>query len=117
MTRGNHIKTRLDSLHDIDISLVDLLENFQIIYEKSANHNRGMINTGEASTNFMEGVHSIYEAVSSIAIRLRREVKILDENIGDPNLNEDGVMILPLRVEQKNIQLGHEKLYDEIRKL
>lgn len=117
MTKGDHIKSRLDSLHDIDISLVNLLESFQIIYEKSANHNRGMINSGDASTDFNEGVHSIYMAVSSIAIRLRREVRILDENIGNPNLNEDGVMILPLRVEQKNIQLGHEKLFDEIKKL
>lgn len=118
MTRNGFIQERLESLHDIDGNVVGILDRVSKLIDTY------MIPSRDASSDisltkeqFQEEVKDVYSVLSALAISLRKEVKIMDENIGVYNKNDDLVMILPMTVDQKNTVLGQKKLKGELEKL
>ncbi|KAI5955989.1 MED11 [Candida theae] len=104
----NYIQERLDALSEIDFKIVSLLENFSSFFETYTNKDKDQ---------FINGTKQIFDTLSKVAIDLRKEVKHLDDNIGVYNKNKDGIMILPINVDQKNGELGKLKLNAELREL
>lgn len=101
----NYIQDRLDALSEIDSRIVSLLESFSTVFESYSNKDK---------EGFASETKSIYQQLSKVAINLRKEVKHMDDNIGVYDKNKDGVMILPINVDQKNTLLGREKLNLEV---
>lgn len=118
MTTLGFIQERLESLNDIDVEIVYLLDNikelFNIYIEPSRQQKPDV---GSTKEQFQDEVSKVYSCLSSIAISLRKEVKIMDDNIGVHNKNEDLVMILPINVDKKNTSLGSRKLEGELKKI
>lgn len=108
------IEKRLKSLDGIDSAVVELLDNMSNVFDKYANANS---NYDEAKKEITDQTKRIYQNISDIAINLRKEVKIMDENIGRYDQNEDSVMILPIAVDQKNTKLGKRRLQEELEQL
>ncbi|KAI5958139.1 MED11 [Candida margitis] len=107
-TPDNYIQERLDALSDIDFKIVSLLENFSSFFETYSNKNKDQ---------FTSGTKQIFDTLSKVAIDLRKEVKHMDDNIGVYDKNKDGIMILPINVDQKNGELGKLKLNSELKEL
>lgn len=107
----NFIQSRLDALYAIDSNIVTLLDNLSLVFDT--------YHTSPTSikSQFPNKVESIYDTLSKIAIDLRKEVRIMDDNIGVYDKNDDGVMILPISVDQKNTQLGRKRLNQEVKEL
>ncbi|CAK9442018.1 uncharacterized protein LODBEIA_P58140 [Lodderomyces beijingensis] len=105
---NNFIQDRLCSLSEIDSRVVQLLESFSTLFETYSRKEKDA---------FVSDTNLIFDQMSKIAIDLRKEVKHMDDNIGVYNRNEDGIMILPINVDQKNAQLGQDKLKLEIKEL
>ncbi|CAI5760168.1 unnamed protein product [Candida verbasci] len=100
------IQERLDSLAEIDNNISILLNEFSNCFQSYA---------GQEKDNFEENVKLIYGTLSKIAIDLRKEVRFMDNNIGQ--FNDENLMILPIIMDHKNPILGTLKLNDEIRNL
>lgn len=105
---NNYIQERLDALSDIDFKIVSLLENFSSFFETYSNKDKDQ---------FINGSKQIFDTLSKVAIDLRKEVKHMDDNIGVYDKNKDGIMILPINVDQKNGELGKLKLNSELKEL
>ncbi|KAK6458446.1 mediator complex protein-domain-containing protein [Scheffersomyces xylosifermentans] len=113
-TPETFIQERLDSLYEIDCKIVSLLDNLSTLfqtYSTSKNERR------DVKEPFAQQTEDIYSTLSKVAIDLRKEVKIMDDNIGVYDKNKDGVMILPISVDQKNTKLGRKKLNEELSEL
>lgn len=112
------IQTRLDSLNEIDNNIVKLLDNigsvFSTYVEPSTLDLQDLSRTKE---KFVAGTKLIYSLLGSIAIGLRKEVKIMDENIGVYDKNDENVMILPISVDQKHTSLGRDRLDKEVKNM
>lgn len=108
-----YIEKRLDSLYEIDCQVVSLLDNVSSLFETYSSNE----NSDKTKEQFEKQTKNIYGLISDIAIGLRKEVKLMDDNIGVYDKNEDNVMILPLSVDQKNTQLGEKRLKDELKEL
>lgn len=112
------IQKRLDSLNEIDNNIVTLLDNIGSIFstyvEPSTLEVQDLNKTKE---KFVEGTKLIYLLLGSIAIGLRKEVKIMDENIGVYDKNDENVMILPISVDQKHTTLGRDRLEQEVKNM
>lgn len=104
----NYIQKRLDALSDIDFKIVSLLENFSSFFETYSNKDKDQ---------FINGSKQIFDTLGKVAIDLRKEVKHMDDNIGVYDKNKDGIMILPINVDQKNGELGKLKLNSELKEL
>lgn len=105
----NFIQERLDSLYEIDCKVVSLLDQFSTIFQSFYTKNK---------EQFSEQTTTIYSTLSKVAIDLRKEIKIMDDNIGVHDKNDDGVMILPItNVDQKNTKLGRKRLNLEVEEL
>lgn len=114
---NDFIETRLDALADIDNNVVQLLESIGTVLHTYSEPSRQNSDAAEMKGTFEKGVRDTYSLLSSIAISLRNEIKVMDENIGVFDRNEDLVMILPISVEQKNTKLGVQKQKQELEKL
>lgn len=89
----NFIQERLDSLHEIDCKVVTLLDQFSSIFQSFYT---------KSKEDFSQQTSDIYSTLSKVAIDLRKEIKIMDDNIGAYDKNDDNVMILPIsNVDQK----------------
>ena len=105
----NFIQERLDSLYEIDCKVVSLLDQFSTIFQSFYTKDK---------EQFSEQTTTIYSTLSKVAIDLRKEIKIMDDNIGVHDKNDDGVMILPItNVDQKNTKLGCKRLNLEVEEL
>lgn len=109
---NNFIQERLNSLNVIDTQIVLLLLKMSDIFETYSVGPTGDVTNTKKS--FEGKTSEIYKIISNVAIDLRKEVKLMDENIGVYDRNEDGVMILPIDVNQKNTKLGENKMNDEL---
>lgn len=105
----NYIQERLDSLHKIDSKVVELLDKVSSLFENYTND--------QLKEKFEEQTLGIYSSLSTVAIGLRKEVKLMDNNIGVYNKNRDNLMILPISVDQKNTTLGNKKLDEQLKVL
>ncbi|CUM49003.1 unnamed protein product [Debaryomyces tyrocola] len=115
--KNNFVQERLDSLYEIDCKIVSLLDNMSSLFQTYSTPKSSDNDLTEQKDQMKAQTKTIYNAISNVAIGLRKEVKIMDENIGVYNKNKDGVMILPISVDQKNTTLGTRKLNDEIKEL
>lgn len=115
--KNNFVQERLDSLYEIDCKIVSLLDNMSSLIQTYSTPKSSDNDLTEQKDQMKVQTKTIYNAISNVAIGLRKEVKIMDENIGVYNKNKDGVMILPISVDQKNTTLGTKKLNDEITEL
>lgn len=110
------IDKRLNALHEIDCKIVSLLDNLSTVFQTYSTPSK--VNDSQQNNQLRETFESqtkgIYNLISTVAIDLRKEVKIMDDNIGVYDKNEDGVMILPISVDQKNSTLGGKKLNHEL---
>lgn len=113
-TPKQFIEQRLKSLNDIDANVALLLDNMAEVFDTYASSNN---NYEQAKTSISQQTKVIYQTISDIAVNLRKEVRIMDENIGIYDQNDDGVMILPIAVEQKNTALGKRRLNEELEQL
>lgn len=105
----NFIQERLDLLYEIDCKVVSLLDQFSTIFQSFYTKDK---------EQFSEQTTTIYSTLSKVAIDLRKEIKIMDDNIGVHDKNDDGVMILPItNVDQKNTKLGRKRLNLEVEEL
>lgn len=109
--KKSFIKSRLDSLDTIDGNVVALLDQMSGIFGSLSSPSN---NNDDAKTTIQAQTKTIYRTISDIAINLRKEVKIMDDNIGVFDRNDDNVMILPIPVEQKTTELGRRRLKEEI---
>lgn len=107
------IEERLESLHNIDLAVVTLLNKASELFESQASPDADTT-IDDKKELFSRQTTSIFETLSNVAKELRTEVKIMDDNIGVYTRNKDGVMILPIAVDQKNTRLGSAKLQEEI---
>ncbi|ABN66976.2 mediator subunit of RNA polymerase II [Scheffersomyces stipitis CBS 6054] len=105
------IQERLDSLYEIDCKIVSLLDNISTLFQTYSSSD------GDVKESFASQTEEIYSILSKVAIDLRKEVKVMDDNIGVYDKNKDGVMILPIGVDQKNTTLGRKKLNEELKEL
>lgn len=112
----NFIQDRLDSLASIDGSIVLLLKSFSSLFQTYGNSKTDP-NPTRYQDDITENTKNIYKNISDVAISLRKEVKLLDENIGVFGKNKSNVMILPIAVDQKNTKLGEKKMDYEIEQL
>lgn len=103
------INQRLDSLYEVDCKVVALLESFSSLFEAYTVTKDSQFNSEEFKNEITNKTKRVYLLLSNVAIELRKEVKIMDENIGTLNKNKEGRMILPITVEQKNTTLGDKK--------
>lgn len=108
------IQQRLDSLNQIDTNIVALLANMSEIFDSYSTPSN---NSDEGKRVIEQKTKTIYQTLSDIAIKLRKEVKIMDDNIGVFDKNDENVMILPIPVQQKNTQLGARRIKEEITQL
>lgn len=115
--KNNFVQERLDSLYEIDCKIVSLLDNMSSLFQTYSTPKSSDNDLTEQKDQMKAQTKNIYNAISNVAIGLRKEVKIMDENIGVYNKNKDGIMILPISVDQKNTTLGTKKLNDEIKEL
>lgn len=109
-----YIQERLDSLHDIDNRIVTFLDHLSVIFGTFLENPEDKTKQKE---QFEEKVNQVYEQLSKVAIDLRKEVKVMDDNTGVYDKNSDGVMILPITVDQKNTTLGRKKMKEQLREL
>lgn len=118
MSEKDFIQTRLEKLQEIDDNIIQLLDNIGGVFETYSEPSRQSSDgPKDIKLTFEEGVKNVYTSLSSIAINLRHEIKIMDDNIGVYDKNDDLMMILPITVEQKNTTLGSKKLQGEINKM
>lgn len=109
------IQERLNSLHEIDCKIVSLLDSMSTIFQTYTTPKLlDAPSQNELREQFELQTKSIYNLVSTVAIDLRKEVKVMDDNIGVYDKNADGVMILPISVDQKNSTLGDKKMKYEL---
>ncbi|KAL6451396.1 MED11 Mediator of RNA polymerase II transcription subunit 11 [Candida maltosa Xu316] len=105
----NFIQERLDSLYEIDCKVVSLLDQFSTIFQSFYSKDKD---------DFSNQTSTIYSTLSKVAIDLRKEIKIMDDNIGVYDKNNEGIMILPIsNVDQKNTKLGKKRLELELEEL
>ncbi|SGZ55469.1 CIC11C00000001155 [Sungouiella intermedia] len=118
MDTKDFIQQRLESLNNIDSKVVKLLDCISVLFDTYVEPSRQ--NDAEnilVKDQFKREVNEVYGLLSTLAIELRKEVKIVDDNIGVYDKNEDSVMILPINVDHKNTVLGKVKLEEELMKL
>ena len=109
MAEGSFVRERIDSLYDIDCKIVSLLDKMSGIFETYSSPKEDIDKVKEQIQLQTKGIYSM---LSDVAVELRKEVKIMDEN-----KNKDNVMILPLPVDQKNTKLGNLRMKQEIEQL
>lgn len=116
-TNDSFVQERLNSLYEIDCKIVSLLDNMSTLFQTYSVPKTNENDLSETKKQFTDQTKAIYNNISKIAIGLRKEVKIMDDNIGVYDKNKDGIMILPISVDQKNTTLGEKKLTSEIEEL
>lgn len=118
MTQEKFIQERLDSLSDIDSRVVELLSSISTLFDTYIAPSRlNDVDKQLIKEKFEGEVKQVYGLIGALAIDLRKEVKIVDDNIGTHDKNEDSVMILPISVDHKNTTLGERKLKGELTNL
>lgn len=111
------IEERLEALHEIDSKVVSLLDRMSAILETYTAPRAAGDSAGELRERFAQQTRDVYQLVSTVAIDLRKEVRVMDDNIGHYDRNDDGVMILPISVDQKNSRLGAAKMRHELEQM
>ncbi|OBA21191.1 hypothetical protein METBIDRAFT_42033 [Metschnikowia bicuspidata var. bicuspidata NRRL YB-4993] len=112
------IEQRLEALNKIDEGIVQLLESLGCIFETYTVPSKSDFqDVSQIRDHFSGDVRKFYSSLSNVAISLRKEVKLLDDNTGTSQLNKDLVMVLPVSVEKKNTALGEIKLEAELKNL
>lgn len=118
MSREGIIEERLQALDRIDKNIVNILESLGDIFDTYIGPSQEEPHdVTQIRSLFGNDVRKFYKSLSNIAIGLRKEVKLMDDNTGTFQLNKDLVMILPVSVERKNTTLGDEKLEAELKNL
>ncbi|CAK7897882.1 mediator of RNA polymerase II transcription subunit 11 [[Candida] anglica] len=116
MSNPTFIQKRINALHEIDCKVVSLLDSMSTLLQTYTLPKTDDVNS-KIKEQFTVQTNDIYGIISTVAIDLRKEVRIMDENIGVYDKNDDGVMILPISVDQKNSTLGEKKLRHEMKQL
>ncbi|KAK6465926.1 mediator complex protein-domain-containing protein [Scheffersomyces coipomensis] len=111
-----YVQERLDALYEIDCKIVSLLDGISTLFQTYST-TKNNTNTHQLKEQLSDQTENVYDILSKVAIDLRKEVKAMDGNIGVYDKNKDGVMILPIGVEQKNSSLGKKKLNESLKEL
>lgn len=116
--KKSFIQTRLEALDQIDENIVSLLDNMGELFSTYiAPNTEETVDLPKTKEKFVENTREVYGILRDVAIGLRKEVKIMDENIGVFDKNDERVMILPISVERNHTTLGKAKLKQEIQKM
>lgn len=99
----DYVKERLESLEKIDLKLISVLqEASQVVFSfsemKKGNH--------ELKTQFDTHVKSFYTDLEEATVNLRKEIKLLDDNIG--------TRLLPININKKAVGQDDEKMKEQI---
>jgi len=98
-----YVKERLSALDEIDLKLCGMLqEASQVVHAFSE------VKSGNDSARplFTKHVEGFYTDLESATVRLRNEIKLLDDNIG--------TRLLPINVNKKALGQDDEKLHEQI---
>lgn len=104
----NFVNQRLESLSKIETNIVDLLKKFSDLFETytSSSENK--------EDCFILQNKNLCNALNTVSINLKKEIEIFDERNDASNSNEDHQVILPVQVNQKNMELGEAILVSEL---
>lgn len=99
----DYVKDRLKSLDEIDLKLCAMLQEASQVV-----HSFSEVKSGnkEVKPQFEKHVKGFYTDLEDATIRLRNEIKLLDDNIG--------TRLLPINVNKKALGQDDEKLQEQI---
>ncbi|ANZ74463.1 BA75_01009T0 [Komagataella pastoris] len=125
-----YIKQRLDSLHDIDSKIAEILRNLANATKKLregeelASRNEDLPKLAEIKSEFKHYTHNFYENLSDATISLRKEIKLLDNQISGvyhldsvrkreqsmTKYEHSDITIIPININKKATNLANNKL-------
>ncbi|ODQ68449.1 hypothetical protein NADFUDRAFT_49089 [Nadsonia fulvescens var. elongata DSM 6958] len=101
---SEEIEVRLDSLHEIDLRIIELLEaaskSLSLMTEATKKPS-SPINTAESKATFEKSSQSYFELLEEVSVSLRKEIKLLNEVSKDK--------VLPISVDAKAEWVGKAK--------
>ncbi|AOA61240.1 Hypothetical protein PP7435_CHR1-2654 [Komagataella phaffii CBS 7435] len=126
----SYIKQRLDSLHDIDSKIAEILKNLANATKKLregeelASRNEDLPKLAEIKSEFKNYTHDFYGNLSNATIHLRKEIKLLDNQISGvyhrdslqkkeqsgTNYDHSDITIIPININKKATNLANDKL-------
>ncbi|SMN19167.1 similar to Saccharomyces cerevisiae YMR112C MED11 Subunit of the RNA polymerase II mediator complex [Maudiozyma saulgeensis] len=98
-----YVKERLAALDEIDMKLCGMLQEASQVVHAFSEVKSG---NDAAKPQFTKHVEGFYTDLESATIRLRNEIKLLDDNIG--------TRLLPINVNKKALGQDDEKLHEQI---
>lgn len=98
-----YVRERLDSLAEVDIKLCSLLKMAsQVVFTfselKQGNH--------DLKPQFEQHVKEFYTDLEGASVQLRREIKLLDDNVG--------TRLLPINVNKKATGQDDDKMREQV---
>lgn len=106
-----YIHERLESLNGVESGVVSVLENLSLALSSLQ---EGLSGQTQAKEQFQEGCKGFYENLSTTSVKLRREIKLLDNKMGK---NNNDISILPINIDKKATWIGDSKLKAEVDQL
>ncbi|CCF55492.1 hypothetical protein KAFR_0A00540 [Kazachstania africana CBS 2517] len=98
-----YVRERLDSLECIDLKLCTMLKEASQVVFTFSEIKKGNVDLKRQFENHVKG---FYNNLEEATIRLRNEIKLLDENTG--------TRLLPISVNKKNLGQDEEKLAEQV---
>lgn len=106
MSQPEYVKERLDSLAKIDEQLVEVIHRATLTVSSLIELKKG---NEELKPQFQQHVREFYEDLDSATAELRKEIKLLDDNIG--------VRLLPIQTNKRAVGQDKVKLSEQFKLL
>lgn len=100
-----YVKERLASLDEIDLKLCSMLQQASHVVHSFSEVKAGG-GAGQGRPQFSRYVTGFYTDLEEATVRLRREIQLLDENVG--------TRLLPISVNKKALGQDDEKLAEQV---
>lgn len=102
MAQPAYVQERLESLAEIDEKLVDVVHRASLTVSSLIELKRG---NEEMKPQFEQHVREFYDDLEVATVRLRNEIKLLDENVG--------TRLLPIQTNKRAVGQTDEKLTEQ----
>ncbi|QEU59367.1 Med11 [Kluyveromyces lactis] len=106
MSQPEYIRERLDSLAKIDKQLVDVLHRASLTVSSLIDLKK---RNEESKPQFQQNAQEFYDDLESATVQLRKEIKLLDENVG--------TRLLPIQTHKKATGQDNVKLEEQFKLL
>ena len=101
--QSDYVKERLQSLEDIDLKLCSVLQEASHVVYSFSEIKKG---NNTLRPQFEKHVKGFYNDLQDVTIKLREEIKLLNDNIG--------IRLLPINVNKRAFGQDDEKLKEQI---